>query len=146
MIRFLNLANQISEGINSFAFYDTVTDAIIEFGGENKFDDVEGFTKACLIDNENKHLIERCLKLIPDDFHSLSSHSKKAQELIKKFYEIMPFNDTKLTCSDENPELIIKMEYLSAQQAAQILVDEILANNQGKEYWNAVLKILNRIE
>ena len=34
MIRFLNLKNQICEGSNHFAFYDTVSDTILSFGQE----------------------------------------------------------------------------------------------------------------
>lgn len=32
MIRFLNLKNQIEEGWDSFAFYDTISDTILSFG------------------------------------------------------------------------------------------------------------------
>lgn len=37
MIRFLNLKNQIIEGKNNFAFYDTFTDEIMNFNGEQIF-------------------------------------------------------------------------------------------------------------
>ena len=51
---------------------------------------------------------------------------EKAKELFEKFYLCMPFKDVKLTSCDENPELIIDMEKLSAKQCALISVNEVL--------------------
>lgn len=56
---------------------------------------------------------------------------EKVRELIESFYLCMPFKDVKLTSCEENPELIIKMEWLSAKQCALIAVDEILKNLEG---------------
>lgn len=45
MIRFLNLKNQICEGSNDFAFYDTVSDTICSFGeyDDQVFSSIDGF-------------------------------------------------------------------------------------------------------
>jgi len=51
---------------------------------------------------------------------------EKAEELVGKFYEFMPFIDCKLTSCIESEHLIIDMEKLSAIQCAIIAVDEIL--------------------
>ena len=55
---------------------------------------------------------------------------EKAEELIERFYKCMPFRDVKLTSCDEKPELIIKMEKLSAKQSALVAVDEIIQEYQ----------------
>jgi len=82
---------------------------------------------------------------------------QKANELIERFYSCMSFKDVKLTSCDENPDLIVKMEKLSAKQCAIIAVDEILFNidatilyhkesialSFNKEYWLEVRSELN---
>jgi len=87
----------------------------------------------------------------------MSNTEQKARELIESFYKCMPFRDVKLTSCDEKPELIIKIEKLSAKQCAIIAVDEILANIDAtifyhkeskalpfnKEYWLEVRSVLN---
>lgn len=55
---------------------------------------------------------------------------EKANKLVNNFYLCMPFKDIKLTSCDENKDLIIKMELLSAKQCALIAVDEIIAENK----------------
>ena len=54
---------------------------------------------------------------------------EKAEELLGKFYEFMPFRDCKLTSCIESEDLIIDMEKLSAIQCAIIAVDEIIKEN-----------------
>ena len=54
---------------------------------------------------------------------------EKAKELFEKFYLCMPFKDVKLTSCDENPELIIDMEKLSAKQCALIAVQIVIDSN-----------------
>ena len=87
----------------------------------------------------------------------MTNTEKKANELIESFYLCMPFKDVKLTACAERPDLIIKMEKLSAKQCAIITVDEILANIDAtifyhkesialpfnKEYWLEVRTALN---
>jgi hypothetical protein len=87
----------------------------------------------------------------------MTNTEKKANELIESFYLCMPFKDVKLTACAERPDLIIKMEKLSAKQCAIIAVDEILANINAtifyhkesialpfnKEYWLEVRSALN---
>jgi hypothetical protein len=87
----------------------------------------------------------------------MTNYEQKAKELIESFYSCMPFKDVKLTSCGENPELIVKMEKLSAKQCAIIAVDEILANIDAtifyhkesialpfnKEYWLEVRSALN---
>ena len=46
MVRFLNLKNQIEQETPSFAFYNTITDTIITFWGEQVFDSLEDFVYA----------------------------------------------------------------------------------------------------
>ena len=87
----------------------------------------------------------------------MTDYEQKANELIESFYLCMPFKDVKLTSCGEKPELIVKMEKLSAKQCAIIAVDEILANIDAtifyhkesialpfnKEYWLEVRSALN---
>ena len=54
---------------------------------------------------------------------------EKAKELIESFYSSMPFKDVKLTSCGEKPELIVKMEKLSAKQCAIIAVDLAIEYN-----------------
>ena len=72
---------------------------------------------------------------------------EKAEELLGKFYEFMPFRDCKLTSCIESEDLIIDMEKLSAIQCAIIAVDEIIKENykhgtqlslDRQEYWLSV--------
>jgi len=72
---------------------------------------------------------------------------EKAEELVGKFYEFMPFRDCKLTSCIESEDIIIDMEKLSAIQCAIIAVDEIIKENykhgtqlslDRQEYWLSV--------
>jgi len=67
MIIFLNLRNQICDGYNAFAFYDTVSDTICSFGeyGEQVFSSVESFKREY---KDNHRPIDRFLNLIPKDY------------------------------------------------------------------------------
>ena len=71
MIRFLNLKDQICEGSNDFAFYDTVSDTVCSFGelGEQVFSNVGEFQYAYGKEQEGttKPLSE-FLRLIPNDY------------------------------------------------------------------------------
>ena len=87
----------------------------------------------------------------------MTNYEQKAKELIESFYLCMPNKDIKLTACREKPELIVKMEKLSAKQCAIIAVDEILANIEAtifyhkesivlpfnREYWLEVRSALN---
>lgn len=59
---------------------------------------------------------------------------KEAKELIDDMYSCMPFRDLKLTSCDENPELIQRMELLSAKQCALIFVDFIIGHINSNEF------------
>lgn len=71
MIRFLNLKDQIEPGLNSFAFYNTITDSIMAFYEGEVFDEIEDF-----IDSYNQtgykdhdsYQLERFIRLIPENF------------------------------------------------------------------------------
>jgi hypothetical protein len=66
MIRFIRIGDQISEGHDDFAFWDTVRDCFIDFGGDTVFDSVVDFEEAvsCLTGFEHDSLprdcVERC--------------------------------------------------------------------------------------
>jgi len=57
---------------------------------------------------------------------------EKAIELIDSFYKCMPFKDVKLTSCNENKELIIEMEKLSANQCALTAIDKIISHPNNK--------------
>ncbi len=72
MIRFLNLKNQISEGKNDFAFFDTISDTILTFGDENVFSSLQEFEEAYKLSYMNEEggtrPLSRFTSLIPDDY------------------------------------------------------------------------------
>lgn len=71
MIRFLNLKDQICEGSNDFAFYDTVSDTICSFGsqGEQVFSSIENFKHEYGKEQEGTtRPLSRFLSLIPKDY------------------------------------------------------------------------------
>lgn len=79
--------------------------------------------------------------------NNMIDQKEKAEELVGKFYEFMPFRDCKLTSCIESEDLIIDMEKLSAIQCAIIAVDEIIKENykhgtqlslDRQEYWLSV--------
>ncbi len=69
MIRFLNLKDQICEGSNDFAFYDTVSNTILSFGedGEQVFSSIEGFEYEYR-KGEGGRPLARFTSLIPDGY------------------------------------------------------------------------------
>lgn len=71
MIRFLNLKNQILEGSNDFAFYETISDTICSFGKEREqvFSSLEEFKAAYGEEQkESTRLLKRFISLIPDNY------------------------------------------------------------------------------
>lgn len=71
MIRFLNLKNQICEGSNDFAFYDTVSNTICSFGeyGNQVFSTIEGFKCEFGTEPDNTtRPLRRFLALIHKDY------------------------------------------------------------------------------
>ena len=73
MIRFLNLKDQITEGSTEFAFYDTISDIILDFGErqDQVFSSIEGFTYAYMesFPNGSKtRPIDRFINKIPKDY------------------------------------------------------------------------------
>lgn len=48
-----------------------------------------------------------------------------AEEIKEEFYKCMPFKDVKLTSCDEDADLIVKMEKLSAKQCYDVYLDLI---------------------
>lgn len=84
MIRFLNLKNQIDEGVNDFAFFDTVYGRICTFDQQDVFDSLEDFTTAFWRSWERKMVsrdfidrqyFERYLSVIPDGFFDLAEET-----------------------------------------------------------------------
>lgn len=66
MIIFLNLKNQIIEGENSFAYYNTINDRIVSFDNIEVFDSINEFNDVTFgVSNEIKN---RYLELIPKDY------------------------------------------------------------------------------
>lgn len=76
MIRFLNIKDQICEGQNSFAFYDTISDTILEFDGDQVFDTLNEFEQAYKKSYMNKEggtrPLSRFVSLIPENFFESS--------------------------------------------------------------------------
>jgi hypothetical protein len=76
MIRFLNLKNQICEGQNDFAFFDTVSNTILTFDNEQVFSSLQEFENAYKQSYMNKEggtrPLSRFTGLIPDDFFGVS--------------------------------------------------------------------------
>ena len=76
MIRFLNLKNQICEGQNEFAFFDTISDTILTFGDEQIFSSLQEFEdayKKSYINEENgTRPLSRFTGLIPDNHFGVS--------------------------------------------------------------------------
>lgn len=71
MIRFLNLKDQICEGQNDFAFYDTVSNTICSFGeqGEQVFSSVAEFKYAYGKEQEGTtRPLSRFVSLIPENY------------------------------------------------------------------------------
>lgn len=71
MIRFLNLKDQITEGENDFAFYDTISNTICCFGEQQEqvFGSIEGFKYVYDgVDATASRPLSRFIDLIPDDF------------------------------------------------------------------------------
>lgn len=85
MIRFLDLTNQINDEQFSFSFYNTCTNKIVSFAGEQVFDSKEDFIEAYNIavnENAAHHPINRYLDLIPSnfccfEFEKIKEHKKK---------------------------------------------------------------------
>ena len=63
MVRFVNIGDQITDGVNDFAFFDTCVSAFMEFAGEQVFDSLEDF--ALFGSDDTRY--DRCLALIPKD-------------------------------------------------------------------------------
>lgn len=67
MIRFLNLKDQITEGVCSFAFYDTVMDEIMDFDDMEVFDTLEEFEQWYSVANTSIPF-DRFTSLIPKNY------------------------------------------------------------------------------
>ena len=63
MIRFINLTDQITDDVQEFAFFDTVTATFCTFSGTQTWRNVDDF----ILDYDGDEL-QRYLKLIPDEF------------------------------------------------------------------------------
>lgn len=81
MIRFIDLRGQITnDRAPHFAFYNTITDRFLSFGGTQEWDSIADFRftgnlgeseqdEGCLVLKQPDYeLIERCVKLIPSDY------------------------------------------------------------------------------
>lgn len=65
MIRFIDLRHHEDDIQARFAFFCTVTDTFIAFGGEQTFDTVADFQEAAA----NSSSLDRCTRLCPDWAH-----------------------------------------------------------------------------
>jgi hypothetical protein len=65
VIRFIYIGDQILEGEQQFAFYDTVVDDFVKFGGEVVFDSRDDFHGALDPLGRDAPLAGRCVALIP---------------------------------------------------------------------------------
>jgi hypothetical protein len=63
MYRFIDLGDQIIDGVREFAFFDTVTDNFLDFCGSQTFDSIADFKSWAEGSGQD---FERCLALIPD--------------------------------------------------------------------------------
>jgi hypothetical protein len=76
MIRFLEITGVYLDDKKSFAFYNTVTDRLLDFDGSQVFDDLEDFdlcyTSNCGYD------YDRLIRLIPSDYFSDDSNQADA--------------------------------------------------------------------
>ena len=63
MVKFVNIGDQLTDGVNDFSFFDTCVSKFMEFGGEQVFDSLEDFA---LFGSDDPRY-ERCLALIPED-------------------------------------------------------------------------------
>ncbi len=85
MIRFISIGNQIIDGQNEFAFYDTVTDTFKVFGGISTWSSLKEFTE-CYEGSE----IERFLNLIPKNWSTKPISIASSFEEIESFCEQNP--------------------------------------------------------
>lgn len=65
MIRFIDLSDQIIEGLTEFAFYDTVNDEFCSFSGNSTWESINEFKESY----DGNDLL-RFLTLIPDSWNS----------------------------------------------------------------------------
>jgi len=76
MIRFLKLKNQICEGQNHFAFFDTITDTILYFDKEQVFSSLKDFenayNKSFMNEENSARPLSRFTGLIPKDYFDVS--------------------------------------------------------------------------
>lgn len=61
MIRYIHIGDQICEGNNDFAFFNTITDAFISFSGEQVFSNMDDF----ILYAKGTPYFDRCVLLIP---------------------------------------------------------------------------------
>lgn len=66
-MRFLNLKDQIEEGSNDFAFYDTISNTILSFNGQEVFNSLDRFT-LCFMEVTEHRPLSRFINLIPKDY------------------------------------------------------------------------------
>lgn len=77
MIRFLNLKNQIINGVPDFAFYDTIDDRIMQFNGVQVFDSREEFMTLysySVYVAYTLYPLTRFLSVIPDNYFNEESN------------------------------------------------------------------------
>lgn len=79
MIRFLNLQDQIVDGGDDFAFYDTITDRIVRLNGEDAWDRLEDFTPDYAHhyrggESPTQPLERFANKILKDYFRGLNNH------------------------------------------------------------------------
>jgi hypothetical protein len=96
MIRFLNLKNQICEGQNDFAFFDTVSGTICSFGeqGEQVFSSVGEFQHAYGKEQGGTtRPLGRFLSLIPKDYFGNESQPSYSGATSSRFVSLTDLID-----------------------------------------------------
>ncbi len=68
MKRFIDMGDQITEGVRTFAWWDTITDRFETFLGSQKWESKESFTQDFECDYDCPPKLDRYLRLIPDDW------------------------------------------------------------------------------
>lgn len=74
MIRFIDIGDQICEGNNDFAFYDTITDSFLTLGDFQTFSNLEELNSFHASEpNKRKPKLDRLISLIPRTFFNKQS-------------------------------------------------------------------------
>jgi len=65
MLRYVYIGDQVIEGGEQFAFFDTVADSFLEYGGDTVFDGFDDLVEVYDADKYTQHDWSRLLALMP---------------------------------------------------------------------------------